>query len=84
MSYRILADYKWVVQAAKKCSYDEIIYMPESIVNYLDGGVSSRKVWQNFGERFRLHYELFGLFQVLINLPNYCRRTLREVKRLVV
>lgn len=81
LRYRILADYKWVVRAAEKCGSSEISLISEPFVKYLDGGISSKNIVQNFRERIMLHLELFGIFQVFYNTPNYLRRFLRELKR---
>ncbi len=83
LNYKILADYKWVVQASLKCKLESIVHLNKAIVYYLDGGLSARYAKQNFLERIRLHQELFGRMQVLKNIPNYLRRLLREPKRLL-
>ena len=83
LNYKILADYKWVVQASLKCTFESIVHLNKAIVYYLDGGLSARYVKQNFLERTRLHQELFGRMQVLKNIPNYLRRLLREIKGLL-
>ena len=84
LSYKILADYKWVVQASLRCMPDSIEHLKKPIVYYLDGGISAQHVRQNLIERIRLHQELFGRIQVLINTPNYLRRVLRELKRILL
>ena len=83
LNYKILADYKWVVQASLKCKLESIVHFKKAIVYYLDGGLSVQYAKQNFLERIRLHQELFGRIQVLKNIPNYLRRLLRELKRLL-
>ena len=83
LNYKILADYKWVVQASLKCKLESIVHFNKAIVYYLDGGLSAQYAKQNFLERIRLHKELFGPIQVLKNIPNYLRRLLRELKRLL-
>lgn len=83
LNYKILADYKWVVQASLKCKLESIVHFNKAIVYYLDGGISAQYAKQNFLERIRLHQELFGRMQVLKNIPNYLRRLLREPKRLL-
>lgn len=80
LEYSLLADYKWVVEAARQASDQAVVYLPESTVAYLVGGASAKHIARNFKERYRLHRELFGRMQVLKNLPNYVRRVLREVK----
>ena len=84
LSYKILADYKWVVQASMKCKAESIELIKSAIVFYLDGGLSAQYAKQNFLERIRLHREQFGIIQVLKNIPNYLRRLLREIKRLLI
>ena len=83
LNYKILADYKWVVQASLKCTFESIVHLNKAIVYYLDGGLSARYAKQNFLERIRLHQELFGRMQILKNIPNYLRRLLREIKGLL-
>ncbi len=83
LNYKILADYKWVVQASLKCTFESIVHLNKAIVYYLDGGLSARYAKQNLLERIRLHQELFGRMQVLKNIPNYLRRLLREIKGLL-
>lgn len=83
LRYKILADYKWVVQASLKCKPEAIAHSKTAIVYYLDGGLSAQNVKQNVLERIRLHHELFGRIQVIKNIPNYLRRILRELKRLL-
>ena len=80
VNYKILADYKWVVQASMKCKAESIELIKSAIVFYLDGDY---KICQTkFLKRIRLHREQFGIIQVLKNIPNYLRRLLREIKRL--
>ena len=83
LNYKILADYKWVVQASLKCKLESIVHFKKAIVYYLDGGLSAQYAKQNLLERIRLHQEIFGPIQILKNIPNYLRRLLRELKRLL-
>ncbi len=84
LDYRLLADYKWVVEAATGLPEEAIVHLSTSTVAYLKGGASAKSTLLNFKERFRLHRELFGFGQVLKNIPNYARRVLREVKQFIL
>lgn len=80
--YKLLADYKSVLDAQKGCSSNEINHIQEPIVYYLKGGVSDIKFLENLGERIKLHYQEFGVLQVVLNTTVYLRRIAREFKRL--
>lgn len=84
LSYKILSDYKNVLDASRRCEQEQIMHVNEPIVYYLKGGVSDRRFLQNMTERIKLHYYEFGLLNVFRNTPIYLRRILREIKSIVL
>ena len=47
LNYKILADYKWVIQASLKCKL-ELVHFKKAIVYYLDGGLSAQYANKKF------------------------------------
>lgn len=84
LKYKIKADYKWVYSVVSKITEDDILKIDKPIVYYQQNGFSQRLRVKNIVELIKLHYELFGFFQVLKNIPTYIYRILRSIKNRLI
>lgn len=82
LSYRIKADYKWLVDIVSKASNDELCKINVPIVYYSIEGFSHKQFKKNLKELALLHYREFGITRVLLNFDIYAFRILRHLKDL--
>lgn len=64
LSYRITADYDWVIRAVSESHCQG--YIDQYLSRFMIAGVSSQKRWMGLKERFAIMREHFGLFQTLL------------------
>lgn len=82
LSYRIKADYKWLVDIVSNASNDELCKINIPIVYYSIEGFSHKQFKQNLKELALLHYREFGITRTLLNIDIYIFRILRHLKDL--
>lgn len=80
ISYKIKADYKWVINALNNTDESCVYKFNEPIVYYSKQGFSHRFFFKNIIELIRLHYEFYGPLQVFKNSPIYIYRFSRSLK----
>jgi glycosyltransferase involved in cell wall biosynthesis len=80
ISYKIKADYKWVINALNNTNESCVYKFNEPIVYYSKQGFSHRFFFKNIIELIRLHYEFYGPLQVLKNAHIYIYRFTRSIK----
>ena len=79
-SYKIKADYKWLLESLLQVSCDEVLLYRKPIVYYSQEGVSYNNFWPGMNDLIGIHREFFGLIQVVLNLDIYIYRFLRMMK----
>lgn len=80
VSYKIKADYKWVIEALYQTTNQQVLKLDIPIVLYSKEGFSNNLFIKNLQELIRIHYEFFGIQQVIKNLHIYTYRLLRSFK----
>ncbi|WP_416768933.1 glycosyltransferase family 2 protein [Sulfurimonas sp. ST-25] len=78
-SYRIKADYQWVIDIVKSVDESEIRYLNSILALYDHEGLSAKYLITNAREYMRLTYKNFGLFQVIKNSPTYGKYFLKYI-----
>ena len=80
VSYKIKADYKWVLDALSKTEEAGVVKIHQPLVNYDANGFSSQNSFNNLNELVRLQKNYFGTKQIILNLDVYVFRILRDLK----
>ena len=80
LSYKIKADYKWVIEALYQTTNEQVFKLDIPIVFYSKEGFSDNLFVKNLQELIRIHQEFFGIKQVIKNLHIYTYRLLRSLK----
>ncbi len=80
VSYKIKADYKWVLDALSKTEEASVVKIYQPLVNYDANGFSSQNSFNNLNELIRLQKNYFGTKQIILNLDVYVFRILRDLK----
>lgn len=78
-SYKIKADYQWVIDIVKKTNELEIQYINEPLVHYDIDGLSATKLLLNVKEYIKLTYTNFGIVHVILNIPIYSKYVIKDM-----
>lgn len=78
-SYKIQADYLWVIESVSQVSHNEILKIDVPIVYYSQEGTSFRSVKTSIKELILLQNRKFGM-QVVLNLDVYLKKILRTLR----
>jgi len=79
-SFKIKADYKWVLNALEQINNEQVCKMNIALVNYDANGYSNENFVNNLLELIRLHYQTFGTLRVISNFDIYLLRLIRYIK----
>lgn len=79
LSYKIKADYQWVIDIIKKLNEHNIRYINEAFVYYDIEGVSAKQLLTNMWEYIYLTNKNFGKIQVLKNTPIYLKYLIKYI-----
>ena len=83
-SFKIKADYKWVLSALEQINNEQVYKMNIALVNYEANGYSAVNYIQNLFELIKLHYQFFGGLRVFLNIDVYLYRLLRDIKNRII
>ena len=86
LTYKIKADYQWIIDIVNRLDDKEILYLPKPLVKYDIEGLSATALLLNLKEYIYLTKRNFGVFQVIKNsniyikyLMKYCLRQLKSL-----
>ena len=80
LSFKIKADYKWVLDALSKTDENQVIKINYPIVNYDSDGFSAQNPFKNLFELMKLQRNYFGFTRLILNFDVYIYRLLRDLK----
>jgi len=73
LTYKIKADYQWVIDIVKNLKSNEIEYIDRALVCYDMEGLSGEQLANNVKEYIYLTHRNFGALQVVKNSFRYMR-----------
>ncbi len=79
LTYKIKADYQWVIDIVQELRDEDILYIPKALVNYDCEGLSSTNLLSNLKEYIYLTKRNFGSFQVIKNSDIYIKYLIRYI-----
>ena len=78
-TYRIKADYQWIIDIVKKLNSSNILYINKALVLYDLDGLSAKLLLTNMKEYIKLTYKNFGKIQVIKNSPTYSKYVIKYI-----
>lgn len=79
LSFKIRADYLWVINAIFKVSENQIMKLDFSIVDYSQEGSSFNSFWRSLKELIQIQKKMFN-YQILLNMDVYLLKIIRNFK----
>ncbi len=79
ITYKIKADYQWVIDIVENLNDEEILYLPKPLVKYDLEGLSSTTLLLNLKEYIYLTKRNFGFFQVIKNSRIYIKYLIKYI-----
>ncbi|MGB5966192.1 MAG: glycosyltransferase family 2 protein [Sulfurimonadaceae bacterium] len=73
LTYKIKADYQWIIDIVQNLHGNEILYLPKPLVKYDLEGLSATALLQNMKEYIYLTKRNFGIMQVIKNSDIYAK-----------
>lgn len=78
-SFKIRADYLWVIESVLKVTNRQIVKINIPIINYLQEGSSFHSFWKSLYELILIQKNKFN-YQIILNVDIYILRILRNYK----
>lgn len=76
-SFKIRADYLWVIESVLKVTNSQIVKIDMPIINYLQEGSSFHSFWKSLYELILIQKNKFN-YQILLNVDIYLLRIIRN------
>lgn len=74
--YRFSADYEWCIRCLQHSRRNQ--YLPETIIDYLSEGMTTRNRYKSLCERFAIMSRYYGLFPTLIRHFRFLKRYFKK------